>query len=43
MKHFLGLVHVTESSIKSIKKTIDDFFLATHGLSLARLRGQGCD
>jgi len=37
-----ALVHDTETSAKSLKKAIDEFF-AKHGLSLTRLRGQGYD
>ena len=42
MERFLGLVHVTDTSAKSLKEGIDSLF-ARHNLSLSRLRGQGYD
>ncbi|XP_042051473.1 zinc finger MYM-type protein 1-like [Salvia splendens] len=39
---FLALVHVTDTTAKSLKKGIG-FVFAKHGLSLSRLRGQGYD
>ena len=42
VERFLALVHVTDTTAKSLKEGIDLVF-AKHGLSLSRLRGQGYD
>jgi hypothetical protein len=41
-ERFIGLVHVLETSALTLKSAIDDLF-ARHGLSLAKIRGQGYD
>ncbi|XP_042067181.1 zinc finger MYM-type protein 1-like [Salvia splendens] len=42
VERFLALVHVTDTTAKSLKEGIDSVF-AKHVLSLSRLRGQGYD
>ncbi|XP_051140699.1 uncharacterized protein LOC127258093 [Andrographis paniculata] len=42
IERFLGVVHVRDTSSKSLKESIDDFF-AKHGLSFSKIRGQGYD
>ncbi|XP_042413020.1 zinc finger MYM-type protein 1-like [Zingiber officinale] len=42
IERFLAIVHVSDTSAISLKKTIDELF-AKHKLSLSRLRGQGYD
>ncbi|XP_047949280.1 zinc finger MYM-type protein 1-like [Salvia hispanica] len=42
IERFLALVHVTDTTTKSLKEGIDSVF-AKHALSLSRLRGQGYD
>ena len=42
IERFLALVHVTDTTAKSLKEGIDSVF-AKHALSLSRLRGQGYD
>lgn len=42
VERFMALVHVTDTTTKSLKEGIDSVF-AKHGLSLSRLRGQGYD
>ncbi|XP_047978791.1 zinc finger MYM-type protein 1-like [Salvia hispanica] len=42
VERFLALVHVTDTTAKSLKEGIDLVF-AKHDLSLSRLRGQGYD
>ncbi|XP_031282487.1 zinc finger MYM-type protein 1-like [Pistacia vera] len=42
IEHFIGVVHVKNTSAKSLKIAIDAFFVK-HGLSLTSLRGQGYD
>ncbi|XP_047953419.1 zinc finger MYM-type protein 1-like [Salvia hispanica] len=42
VERFLALVHVTDTTAKSLKEGID-FVFSKHGLSLSRLRGQGYD
>ncbi|KAI3516753.1 hypothetical protein L1887_15762 [Cichorium endivia] len=39
---FVGVVHVTDTSSKSLKYSIDSLF-AQHGLSMKKVRGQGYD
>ncbi|XP_076913818.1 uncharacterized protein LOC143572579 [Bidens hawaiensis] len=41
-ERFVGLVHVTETTVLSLKKAIDELF-AHYNLSLSRIRGQGYD
>ncbi|XP_042401546.1 zinc finger MYM-type protein 1-like [Zingiber officinale] len=42
IERFLAIVHVSDTSSRSLKDAIDALF-AKHGLSLSRLRGQGYD
>lgn len=42
MERFLGVVHVDDTSAISLKVSIEKLF-STHGLTFARLRGQGYD
>lgn len=42
IERFLALVHVADTSSRSLKNAIDALF-AQHGLSLSKLRGQGYD
>ncbi|KAI5682111.1 hypothetical protein M9H77_03339 [Catharanthus roseus] len=42
VEHFLGVVHVSDTSAQTLKNNIDDFF-AINGLSISRLRDQGYD
>ncbi|XP_065876224.1 uncharacterized protein [Euphorbia lathyris] len=42
IERFIGIVHVSETTVECLKKAIVTFF-ATNGLSLSRLRGQGYD
>ncbi|XP_042436905.1 zinc finger MYM-type protein 1-like [Zingiber officinale] len=42
IERFLAIVHVSDTSTISLKKTIDELF-AKHKLSLSKLRGQGYD
>ncbi|KAI5649523.1 hypothetical protein M9H77_35528 [Catharanthus roseus] len=42
VESFLGVVHVSDTSARTLKNSIDDFF-AIHGLSISQLRGQGYD
>ncbi|KAI5649156.1 hypothetical protein M9H77_35161 [Catharanthus roseus] len=42
VERFLGVVHVSETSARTLKNSIDDFF-AINGLSISQLRGQGYD
>ncbi|KAI5654154.1 hypothetical protein M9H77_31341 [Catharanthus roseus] len=42
IEHFLGVVHVNDTSAQTLKNSIDDFF-AINGSSISRLRGQGYD
>ncbi|XP_042412170.1 zinc finger MYM-type protein 1-like [Zingiber officinale] len=42
IERFLAIVHVSDTSAISLKKTIDELF-AKYKLSLSRLRGQGYD
>ncbi|KAI5648574.1 hypothetical protein M9H77_34579 [Catharanthus roseus] len=42
IEHFLGVVHVNDTSTQTLKNSIDDFF-AINGLSISQLRGQGYD
>ncbi|XP_031275328.1 uncharacterized protein LOC116133782 [Pistacia vera] len=42
IERFIGVVHVKNTSAKSLKIAIDAFFVK-HGLSLTSLRGQGYD
>ncbi|CAM8920402.1 unnamed protein product [Rhodiola kirilowii] len=42
MEHFIGLVHVVDTTSLALKRGIDEFF-AKYGLSLSKLRGQGYD
>ncbi|KAI3690317.1 hypothetical protein L2E82_48297 [Cichorium intybus] len=41
-ERFIGVVHVTDTSSKSLKSSIDSLF-AQHGLSMEQIRGQGYD
>ncbi|KAD3640818.1 hypothetical protein E3N88_30041 [Mikania micrantha] len=41
-ERFIGLVHVMETSALALKSGIDDLF-GRHGLSVAKIRGQGYD
>ncbi|XP_076907655.1 uncharacterized protein LOC143564184 [Bidens hawaiensis] len=41
-ERFIGLVHVMETTVLSLKSAIDDLF-ARHNLSIGRVRGQGYD
>ncbi|KAF8408678.1 hypothetical protein HHK36_004741 [Tetracentron sinense] len=41
-EHFLGIVHITETTVVSLKVAIDELF-TKNGLSITRLRGQGHD
>ncbi|XP_020422140.1 uncharacterized protein LOC109949841 isoform X3 [Prunus persica] len=40
IERYLGIVQATDDTAVSLKGAIDDFF-STHGLSMAKLRGQG--
>ncbi|XP_042452340.1 zinc finger MYM-type protein 1-like [Zingiber officinale] len=42
IERFLAIVHVSDTSSRSLKDAIDALFVK-HGLSLSRLRGQGYD
>ncbi|KAL0546609.1 hypothetical protein IC582_016521 [Cucumis melo] len=42
IKRFIGIIHVNNTSVLSLKEAIDGFF-SQHGLSIANLRGQGYD
>ncbi|XP_042391829.1 zinc finger MYM-type protein 1-like [Zingiber officinale] len=42
IERFLAIVHVSDTSYRSLKDAIDALFVK-HGLSLSRLRGQGYD
>jgi len=42
IKRFLGILHVNDTSVMSLKAIIDAMF-ATHILSISKLRGQGYD
>ncbi|KAI5663651.1 hypothetical protein M9H77_22974 [Catharanthus roseus] len=42
VERFLGVVHVSDTSARTLKNSIDDFF-AINGLSISQLRGQGYD
>ncbi|XP_061358289.1 uncharacterized protein LOC133302512 [Gastrolobium bilobum] len=42
IEHFLGLVHVSDTTSSSLKETIEIIF-AKNGLSLTKIRGQGYD
>ncbi|XP_042387815.1 zinc finger MYM-type protein 1-like [Zingiber officinale] len=42
IERFLAIVHVSDTSSRSLKDVIDALFVK-HGLSLSRLRGQGYD
>ncbi|XP_057495678.1 uncharacterized protein LOC130780676 [Actinidia eriantha] len=42
VERFLGIKHVSSTSVLSLKKAVDDLF-STHGLSISMLRGQGYD
>ncbi|KAI5649931.1 hypothetical protein M9H77_35936 [Catharanthus roseus] len=42
VERFLGVVHVSDTSARTLKNSIDDF-LAINGLSISQLRGQGYD
>ncbi|KAI5677467.1 hypothetical protein M9H77_08417 [Catharanthus roseus] len=39
VERFLGVVHVSDTSARTLKNSIDDFF-AINGLSISKLRGQ---
>ncbi|KAI5680426.1 hypothetical protein M9H77_01653 [Catharanthus roseus] len=42
VERFLGVVHVSDTSARTLKNSIDDFF-AINGLSISQLRGQDYD
>ncbi|XP_059639575.1 uncharacterized protein LOC132281946 [Cornus florida] len=42
IEHFIGMVHVRDTTALSLKAAIDNVF-STHGLSISRLCGQGYD
>ncbi|XP_074377760.1 uncharacterized protein LOC141719283 [Apium graveolens] len=42
VERFVGIVHVTDTTAVSLKATIESI-LATYGLSITRIRGQGYD
>ncbi|XP_076922653.1 uncharacterized protein LOC143584501 [Bidens hawaiensis] len=42
IERFIGVVHVTDTCMTSLKAAIDNFF-AKHGLTMSRVRGQGYD
>ncbi|XP_011658426.2 zinc finger MYM-type protein 1 [Cucumis sativus] len=42
IERFVGIIHVTNTSLLSLKEAITRFF-SIHGLSMASLRGQGYD
>ena len=42
VERFLGIEHVTDTSVLSLKATVEDLF-CRHRLRFSRLRGQGSD
>ena len=42
IEHFLGIVNVSDTTVLSLKATIEALFFK-HNLSMSRIRGQGYD